>query len=240
MCRTFAAIVTAECNGYFGNIVLIKKSAKTHRRGSVYVDGELLRQTRQQVQLTQEQAGEKSGYSDRLIRKLESGGPVSAQTLHDVVETYREISPRSLAERAATFVLPRQHSENERLVLEWFRRAYNERDIAVISDLLHSTARAGRAPGALSICRRLETLWAAFHPLEVQVEQMFADGDWVIALWKAKMKQVRNFFGLVPTDRRMIIRGSSRFHLRQGRIVEVHDHVDVGDLVRSAGHSPRP
>ena len=45
---------------------------------------------RKRVGLTQEEAGRLSGYSDRLIRKLEKSGSVRPQTLKDILQCYHE------------------------------------------------------------------------------------------------------------------------------------------------------
>jgi transcriptional regulator with XRE-family HTH domain len=79
-----------------------KKTPRTRAR-SFDVDGQQLRLLRAARGWTQLQAAEQAGFSDRLIRKAESGGPLETQTLAVLAQLYstpqRPLTPGDLLAR---------------------------------------------------------------------------------------------------------------------------------------------
>ena len=103
-------------------------------RNSVSVKGIVVRENRQELGWTQEHLAIKSGYTDRLIRKLESGGPVNIETVKDVVDALNESLTTELT--IEQVVVP--HSRNELIELtdEWFDGVFNRRDLAKIDTMI--------------------------------------------------------------------------------------------------------
>ena len=62
----------------------------TNPRKSLIGDATKFRQLRQDLGWTQNDAATRSGYSERLIRKIESGASVRPSTLRDVLQCYHE------------------------------------------------------------------------------------------------------------------------------------------------------
>ena len=62
----------------------------TNPRKSLISDANKIRQLRQTLGWTQNDAATRSGYSERLIRKIESGASVRPSTLRDVLQCYHE------------------------------------------------------------------------------------------------------------------------------------------------------
>jgi len=53
---------------------------------SVFVDGTKIKSLRENLRLTQEEIAARLGCLDRLVRKLERGGPVSRKTVDAFVD----------------------------------------------------------------------------------------------------------------------------------------------------------
>jgi len=65
-----------------------KPKPAPQRARSFLVNGQLLRLLRASRGWTQQDAAERAGFSDRLIRKAESGGPLQAHSIAVLAELY--------------------------------------------------------------------------------------------------------------------------------------------------------
>ncbi len=105
-------------------------------RNSTSVDGQRLKELRQLIGWTQELAAEKSGYSERLIRKLERGGPVEWQTLHDVLDAYHEHVEAADPKSICDFVTLTGEDFLGAMACRWLEALYHGRDSTVIDQFL--------------------------------------------------------------------------------------------------------
>ncbi|WDI40595.1 ester cyclase [Bremerella sp. P1] len=200
----------------------------------VRVHGDKFRQLRQACGLTQEEASSKSGYSDRLIRKLERGGPVDFRTASDVFQTYD-----MLVESQFTLsdVLRQESNKNEleALMRRWFEEVYNQRDMNVIDELMHENvellAEGNTAQGREAIHQRVGSVLQAFNPLTIVVDYVVCDGNQAVTYWSVTKKHVGPFAGIDATGRWVKVNGSSFAVVEQGQIIQVRDHWDVQDLI---------
>ncbi len=209
-------------------------------QGSARVDGVRLRKLRQFLGLTQEEAASRAGFSDRLIRKLEQGGPVRRKTLIAVVESYRaQIErigppPGDTAIVSADFIVP-EVKDLRLLANEWFDRAFNQRDLSVVGDLMHENVRVvaeGKTlAGRVEVRKRVAKVLAGFNPLRVTIENVFSLDSVVIVYWKMDKTHSGKFFGIAPTGHQASIRGNSMARFWKGKIIEFREHWDIHDLL---------
>lgn len=87
---------------------MIKMKDKIRSPRGFRVDGEQLRQLRKIIGWTQAAAANRTGYTERLIRKMEKGGPIERQTLRRVLDTYSAVIPD--CPRADALVIQAEHS----------------------------------------------------------------------------------------------------------------------------------
>lgn len=203
---------------------------------SVFVDGAQLKQLRQSRRWTQDQAAEKAGYTDRLIRKLERGGPVNIQTLKNVVQAYIENSELPDCPSAESFIREQTRTMVESLARQWFERIFNNRDIEAINELVAPNVKL-LADGATHVGRdaireRVQTLLDAFNPLKLTIEKVLVDGDSTVVYWMVKKKHIAEFLGIPATNRWVKLRGSSHARFENNQIIEARDHWDIHDLVQ--------
>ena len=220
-------------------------SKNSSRRGSVFVDGDKLKSLRHALGLTQEQAAARAGYTDRLIRKLERGGPVSPQTVRDMAEAYAAAVPKGASLTPQDLMVATPAAELERLVRTWFHRAYNERDLAVIAEMMHPDivlhSEGATRQGREVIEQRVSLVLGAFQPLQLTVEKVICEKDHAVAYWSVVKTHVGDFLGIPATGKEVTLMGSSWARFEQGLIVEVRDHWDVQDLIQKlTGNPSRP
>ncbi|PQO40838.1 ester cyclase [Blastopirellula marina] len=209
---------------------------------SVPVDGDRLRKFRHTVNLTQEEAGARSGYTERLIRKLERGGPVQLQTVKDVLETYSLLSEEIRKFPLELILLHRNSKPPEILARNWFDQVFNGRDLDAIDVLMHPEvvliAEGETRIGRDVIRQRVGAILAGFNPLHIEIENIFTGPDHVVAYWSVTKTHVGEFLGIPPTGKTITLRGSSYAKFANDQIIEGRDHWDVQDLVQKLTGNP--
>jgi predicted ester cyclase len=183
---------------------------------------------------TQKDAAEKSGYTDRLVRKLESGGPIERRTLENVIEAYPEELGDMIS--AADYVVFHSRDEIIALVTRWLDTVFNQRDMSIVDEMVHLdvvlTADGETRQGRDVIRNRIQAFLDAFDPINLTMERLMVDGDSVVAHWEAKKKHVGEFNGIEPTGKWVILKGSSWAKFQAGKLIEGRDHWDVHDLIQ--------
>lgn len=221
---------------------MMQRRSQTNQQGSVLVDQDVMKSLRHTVGLTQSEAADRAGYSERVLRKIEAGQPIKRQTLDDFLQVYRETASENLEIDPSDVLVTSPKADLEELVREWFRRAFNERDLSVIDDIAHpdvvlnseGVSRRGRAV----IKERISSVLEGFNPIRVTIDDVFVINDYTMTYWSVTKTHVGEFLGIAPTGKIVEVKGSSmaRFHKR--KIVEVRDHWDVQDLVQKLTGSP--
>ena len=216
---------------------------------SVTPDSERLLLLRQQLGWTQREVAAKSGYSVRLIRKIEKQQSVRPQTLKDIVECYsRAINAAS--PKIENFILRPSRSEVENSssedtgvecelvtkMLEYYDVVYHKRQPNRITDYccpnIRYTSEGKSRVGVEAIQQRAETLLNAFDPIEFLVDRIFSNNQTVVTSWTACMKHTRDFLDIPATGSWVKVRGNSIVAFANGLAVESEDQLDLNSLVR--------
>jgi len=84
----------------------------------------------------------------------------------------------------------------------------------------------------------MQTYVTAFPDLRLDVEQMLADGDFVVTRWVATGTHRGALMGLEPTGRKVVTHGCTVAQFRNGK--DVHDWIYwyTGHLLRRVGALP--
>ncbi|MCA9135193.1 MAG: ester cyclase [Planctomycetales bacterium] len=211
----------------------VERSNRALRRG-IRVDGEMFRELRNAAGLTQSDLGAMSGYSSRLIRKLEGGGPVDTLTATNV---YQALASTDVPPQVpfAGLVVRHHDNDNEALIRLWFDRVFNKRDLSVVEsmvdDKVELLAEGKKEVGREAIRLRVSSILQAFDPLRLTVDRVVSEGNTVVAYWQVHKRHVGEFLGIPPTGRWVEIRGSSLAVFSKGRLIQARDHWDVQDLI---------
>lgn len=82
-----------------------------------------------------------------------------------------------------------------------------------------------------------EALGRAFRDVDVRVDRMVAEGDFVTAHWSASVHHHGTFphaaGDIAPTGRQMEVGGLTLYHLRDGKIADIWVYSNLWDAVRS-------
>ncbi|GAA5509090.1 ester cyclase [Novipirellula caenicola] len=222
---------------------VMDSKASSSNRG-LPVDGKALKDRRTRLGLTQEAAAKLAGYSDRVIRKLEQGGPVLMQTLGDVVETYNQRDP-VIELPVSAYVCSEPKDDLTAFCRRWFDGVYNHRNLALIDEMMSEDVEIlseGEVRHGRDVIRhRVSHVLSAFNPLTLTVESMITQGNAFAAYWCVRKKHVGEFLGIAATGRWVEVKGASQATVQDGRIVSVRDHWDIDNCIRQiSGESSRP
>lgn len=208
----------------------------------IRVYGHELRSVRESLGWTQEFAAFRAGYSDRWIRKLERGGPVSRRGLEDILDAYRDVDSRPIADAERYIDRHRGETADDR-ARAWFERAYNRREISAVDEFIHDDvvliAEGQTRHGKPAVRRRLSRLLAAFNPLQLVVERVVWEGNTAVAFWQARKRHVGDFLGIPATGRWVNLRGNSMAEFRGDKIALVRDHWDLHLLIQQLQGRPQ-
>ena len=137
-------------------------------------------------------------------------------------------------------------SENENKQL--LRRYYEDVLTQGRLDVLETIARPdhiehnpfpGHAQGMDGLRQRVTILRAAFKQ-QFTLEHLIAEGDKVAVMWTSRGTHVGDWFGLPATGKSFTIQGVDVHLLRDGRMAEHWDVVDIYSLLIQLGALPAP
>jgi len=97
----------------------------------------------------------------------------------------------------------------------------------------------GHGQGLEGLRQRVNTLRTAFTQ-QFTLELLIAEGDKVAVLWTTRGTHVGEFMGLPPTGKSYTIQGVDIHQLRDGRMTEHWDVVDVYSMLIQLGALPAP
>jgi len=119
--------------------------------------------------------------------------------------------------------------ESRTLVEHWFRDVLTNHDlelldtIALAEILIHKTAMPCEASyyGINGVKTWLGEQWSSFPNLEIMEYFTLAQGDIVVARWKAHGRSEGNFLMLPPTGKTIEYTGVSMYRIEEGKIAEI-------------------
>ena len=126
-------------------------------------------------------------------------------------------------------------AENSALARRWFDDVWNRRRDATIHELLHPDALGHleglEAKGVDDFVAARAGVLAAFPDFRLDVEELVAQGDSVVARWSAKGTHRGALLDIKATQQPVAFRGITWLRFADGRIVEGWDAWNQGGLV---------
>lgn len=229
------------------------------RSRSLLGDPKKLLGLRQTLGWTQKTAASKSGYSTRLIRKLETGGNVRPDTLLNVLQCYHEASgaeqwdwteflssePAPIQNESSTTGSEEVpgHELVQRLE-EYFDTVYNQRQVSFVREFASENfifyGEGTQRQGVGVVEQRAEGLLAGFNPIQMTMEKSFVHENTVIMYWSVRMKHAGEFVGYPATNRWVSVRGNSIVTFQGRTAIQAEDIWEVDDVLRQiSGDEPR-
>jgi steroid delta-isomerase-like uncharacterized protein len=135
-------------------------------------------------------------------------------------------------------------SENQAVVRRWID-AWNVQDVAAGSDLLspdfvRHDANLPEVVGAAAQRDFLRAVFSAFPDIHIEVQQLIADGDTVVARLLVRGTHRDEFLGIPATGRSINIQSVDTFRVADDGIVEQWVLMDALGMMQQLGAIPGP
>ena len=131
-----------------------------------------------------------------------------------------------------------QLEENKELVRRLFAEALSGANVDVIDDMVspefefsYPNAPAGRE-GLKAICRKNHDTFAGWS---LEIHQLLAEGDRVVAQWSATGVHAKSLMGETPTQKRVKLKGTSIYQVSDGKIQKDWVQADNLDFLTQLG-----
>ena len=133
---------------------------------------------------------------------------------------------------------------NKRLIRRYFEEVFNESKLEVLDeiaahDYIEHMPFPGHSQGIEGVRQRVTMIKDAFDP-RFTLEQIVAEGDKVVVMWSNRGTHQGEFFGVPPTHKTVVTRGIDIYVIRDGRMAEHWDVVDLLGTLMQIGAIPAP
>ena len=135
-----------------------------------------------------------------------------------------------------------RETQNTRTVVRVYEEILNEGRLEVFDEIawpdhIEHNPFPQQSQGIEGLKQRVSMLRAAFNP-HFTLEHVIAQGDKVAVMWTNHGTHVGEWFGVPPTGKSVTARGADVLLLREGRLAEHWDVVDVTDFFAKIGLLP--
>ena len=110
----------------------------------------------------------------------------------------------------------------------------------IASDVISHSARPGQTPGLEGVKQLFSSLHAAFSDFHIDVEDMIAEGDKVVARVTGSGTHQGEFVGIAPTRNRVEFSAIDIARFTGGKIVEHWSNSDRLGMMRQLGVMEQP
>lgn len=134
--------------------------------------------------------------------------------------------------------------QNARLIRRYYNEVLNGGRLEVLDEIasvdhVEHNPFPGQAQGIEGLRQRVAFIKAAFDP-RFSVQHVIAEGDKVAVMWSNRGTHRAEFFGVPPTGRTVDATGIDIHLIRDGRMVEHWDVVDMLGVLIQIGAVPAP
>jgi steroid delta-isomerase-like uncharacterized protein len=130
---------------------------------------------------------------------------------------------------------------NKRLVKHFIEQCWNGGDLSAVPELVsghcryHDPVFPHMVAGVESLQHHIARSRKAFPDLSFTITDTIAERDEVVAHWTASGTHRGEFLGVAPTNRSILIAGTSIFQIEQSRIVEQWINWNLMSLMEQLG-----
>ena len=135
-------------------------------------------------------------------------------------------------------------NENSRLIRRYYEEVLNQGRLEVLdliarADHVEHDPLPGQVQGLEGLKQRVNIIKTAFNP-QFTLEHVIAEGDKVAVMWSNRGTHLVEWFGVPPTGKTIVARGIDIHVIRDGRMAEHWDVVDMLSILIQVGALPAP
>jgi steroid delta-isomerase-like uncharacterized protein len=136
--------------------------------------------------------------------------------------------------------------QNKSVVRRLFDELWNKGNLQVADEIIaptyqhHDASTPDLGKGPESEKKRVTLYRNAFHDFRLNMEDLLADGETVVARWSCRGVHKGELNGIAPTGKQFAITGVTIARFSNGKIVEGFVNWDALGLMRQLGVVPEP
>ena len=136
-------------------------------------------------------------------------------------------------------------SANKATVERYYQEAFNQGRMEVLDEIfagdhVEHDPFPGQSQGIEGVRQRVGAIRGAFNPQFTLESVLDAEDDKVVVRWTNRGIHRAEWFGVPPTGREVVVTGIDVHQLRDGKITEHWDEVDLLGLMMQLGAIPAP
>jgi steroid delta-isomerase-like uncharacterized protein len=120
----------------------------------------------------------------------------------------------------------------------WTQGKLDVIDEVISPDFVGFSPTDGEFHGPDGFRQLVERYHSAFSGLEMRIERLVAEADWVAANWTARGTHSGELMGIQPTGREATVEGMQFSRIRDGKLVESHGLFDALGMLQQLGAVP--
>jgi steroid delta-isomerase-like uncharacterized protein len=136
--------------------------------------------------------------------------------------------------------------QNKKVVRRLIDELWNKGNLQVADEIIapmyqhHDAATPDLGKGPDSEKKRVNLYRTAFHDFRLNIEELLAQGETVVARWSCRGVHKGELNGIAPTGKQFAITGVTIVRFSNGKIVEGFVNWDALGLLRQLGVVPEP
>jgi steroid delta-isomerase-like uncharacterized protein len=120
----------------------------------------------------------------------------------------------------------------------WTQGKLDVIDEVISPDFVGFSPTDGEFHGPDGFRQLVERYHSAFSGVEMRIERLVAEADWVAANWTARGTHSGELMGIQPTGREATVEGMQFSRIRDGKLVESHGLFDALGMLQQLGAVP--
>lgn len=134
--------------------------------------------------------------------------------------------------------------ENKQLYRRLIEEAFNEGDLDVVDELVdedivvHEAGQTEPVRGPAGIKEFLGMYRSAFPDAHIEIDELLAEGDLVVARWTGTGTHEGDLMGIEPTGAEISVMGMEMFRVSDGELVEGWEVFDLLGMLQQLGAVP--
>lgn len=133
--------------------------------------------------------------------------------------------------------------ENKAIVQRYLDTAWNKRDTSIVDELVAPDFvqhAANVPPGRDGIKKFFENLYVGIPDAHFALHSIIAEGNKVATMFTVGGTHQGPFLGIPPTGKSLALTGMALLVLRDGKITENWNEIDMLSALRQLGVIPKP
>ena len=131
--------------------------------------------------------------------------------------------------------------EHKAIARRFYEEVLNQGNLDLIDEIAaadmvdHGAVANGWESGQAGFRHHAEWFRGVFPSGHVTVDQLVAEGEWVVVFWTATGTQTQPLFGMPATGKQVSVSVVTTVRVRDGKIVEYHSRPDRRSFLQQIG-----